>query len=54
VLAAVELIDAILRVDGDAGHLHEGPAVGQLLPALDHLILELVRAFRHELFLRPG
>ena len=50
VLAAVEHVDAVLRVDGDARDLDEGPAVRQLLPALDHLILELVRPFRHELF----
>ena len=40
---AVEDVDAVSRIDGDSRHLDERPVLGQLFPAFEHLVLQLVR-----------
>ncbi len=47
--APVEDIDVVAGVDGDAGDLDEGPAIRQLLPSLDDLVLQLVGTLSHGL-----
>ena len=48
---AVEDVDPVLGIHGDARDLDEGPALGQLLPALQDLILQPVRTDRHDMLL---
>ena len=43
VRTAVEDVDAVPGVDGDAGDLDKRPVLGQLFPAFEHLVLQLVR-----------
>jgi hypothetical protein len=47
VLAPVEDVDPVLRIHRDARDLDERPALGQLFPALQDLVLQAVRADRH-------
>ena len=44
VLAAVEDIDAVLRIGGDSGHVAMRPPGRQLLPVRDQLEREVTRA----------
>ena len=42
ILAAVEHVDAVLRIARDAGDLDVGTSLGQLIPAFEHFEFDLV------------
>ena len=49
--AAIEDVDPVLGIDGDARDLDERPALGQLLPAFQDLVLKPVGTDRHDVLL---